>query len=212
MIRVNQVQLPLGAIDREAPVASETGRPPEEESGTLRKAVAKKLGVQHGDLAKLRVVRRTADARKRSAIKLVYSIDLELHVRGDSKRRTARALRQPIHTVLPSRRLTPATARLPSSQRQRDSDRSWWAWGRAVSFAGLILAEMGFRPLILERGKEVRKRTVDTFALWRKRQLDPESNVQFGEGGAGTFSDGKLYSQVRDRKHHGRKVLNENSF
>ena len=76
-------------------------------------------------------------------------------------------------------------------------------------FAGLILAQMGFRPLILERGKAVRERTQDTWGLWRKGILDPESNVQFGEGGAGTFSDGKLYSQIKDRKHYGRKVLTE---
>ena len=76
-------------------------------------------------------------------------------------------------------------------------------------FAGLVLAEMGFRPIILERGKEVRERTVDTFGFWRQGILDPESNVQFGEGGAGTFSDGKLYSQIKDPGHLGRKVLTE---
>jgi uncharacterized FAD-dependent dehydrogenase len=76
-------------------------------------------------------------------------------------------------------------------------------------FAALILAQMGLRPLILERGKVVRERTVDTFGFWRKRELNPESNVQFGEGGAGTFSDGKLYSQIKDPKHYGRKVLTE---
>ena len=76
-------------------------------------------------------------------------------------------------------------------------------------FAGLILAQMGFKPIILERGKAVRERTKDTFGLWRKRELHPESNVQFGEGGAGTFSDGKLWSQVKDPKHYGRKVLME---
>ena len=76
-------------------------------------------------------------------------------------------------------------------------------------FAGLVLAQMGFRPIILERGKAVRERTVDTFGLWRKKILNPESNVQFGEGGAGTFSDGKLYSQISDKRHYGRKVLTE---
>jgi hypothetical protein len=75
--------------------------------------------------------------------------------------------------------------------------------------AGLVLAQMGFRPIILERGKKVRERTKDTWGLWRKNQLNPESNVQFGEGGAGTFSDGKLYSQIKDPKHYGRKVLTE---
>ena len=76
-------------------------------------------------------------------------------------------------------------------------------------FAALILAQMGFRPIILERGKVVRERTKDTWGLWRRRVLDPESNVQFGEGGAGTFSDGKLYSQIKDPRHLGRKVLTE---
>jgi uncharacterized protein len=81
--------------------------------------------------------------------------------------------------------------------------------GPAGLFAGLILAQSGFRPIILERGKAVRERTKDTFALWRQGKLDPESNAQFGEGGAGTFSDGKLYSQIKDPRHHGRKVLTE---
>src|SRR4029079_4108203 len=76
-------------------------------------------------------------------------------------------------------------------------------------FAALILAQMGFRPLILERGKLVRERTKDTWGLWRRSVLQPESNVQFGEGGAGTFSDGKLYSQTKDPHFHGRKVLEE---
>ena len=74
-------------------------------------------------------------------------------------------------------------------------------------FAGLVLAQMGFRPIILERGKAVRERTKDTWGLWRKKVLNPESNVQFGEGGAGTFSDGKLWSQISDPRHYGRKVL-----
>ena len=81
--------------------------------------------------------------------------------------------------------------------------------GPSGLFAGLILAQSGFRPIILERGKTVRERTKDTFDLWRKGALDPESNVQFGEGGAGAFSDGKLHTQIKDRKHYGRKVLEE---
>ncbi|KKK61836.1 hypothetical protein LCGC14_3010350, partial [marine sediment metagenome] len=82
-------------------------------------------------------------------------------------------------------------------------------FGPCGLFAGLLLAQMGFNPIILERGKEVRERTKDTFGFWRKRTLNTESNVQFGEGGAGTFSDGKLYSQVKDPKHYGRKVITE---
>ncbi len=82
-------------------------------------------------------------------------------------------------------------------------------FGPAGIFAALILAQSGFNPIVLERGKEVRKRTQDTWGLWRKNTLNPESNVQFGEGGAGTFSDGKLYSQIKDPKHYGRKVIEE---
>src|SRR5690606_38337046 len=82
-------------------------------------------------------------------------------------------------------------------------------FGPCGIFAALVLAQMGFRPIVLERGKAVRERTQDTWALWRKRELHPESNVQFGEGGAGTFSDGKLYSQIKDPRHLGRKVMHE---
>nr|NDG07438.1 hypothetical protein [Oxalobacteraceae bacterium] len=82
-------------------------------------------------------------------------------------------------------------------------------FGPCGLFAALILAQSGFRPIVVERGKVVRERTKDTFALWRQHQLNPESNVQFGEGGAGTFSDGKLWTQVGDPKHYGRKVLEE---
>jgi uncharacterized FAD-dependent dehydrogenase len=82
-------------------------------------------------------------------------------------------------------------------------------FGPCGIFAALVLAQMGFRPIVLERGKAVRERTQDTWGLWRKNTLNPESNVQFGEGGAGTFSDGKLYSQIKDPKHYGRKVLTE---
>jgi uncharacterized FAD-dependent dehydrogenase len=82
-------------------------------------------------------------------------------------------------------------------------------FGPCGMFAALVLAQMGFKPIVLERGKTVRERTKDTWGLWRKRELTPESNVQFGEGGAGTFSDGKLYSQIKDPRHLGRKVLTE---
>ncbi|MFM6922280.1 MAG: NAD(P)/FAD-dependent oxidoreductase, partial [Polynucleobacter victoriensis] len=82
-------------------------------------------------------------------------------------------------------------------------------FGPCGIFAALLLAQMGFKPIVLERGKQVRERTQDTWGLWRKKILNPESNVQFGEGGAGTFSDGKLYSQIKDPKFYGRKVIEE---
>ena len=82
-------------------------------------------------------------------------------------------------------------------------------FGPCGIFAALVLAQMGFKPIVLERGKTVRERTKDTWGLWRKRELHAESNVQFGEGGAGTFSDGKLYSQIKDPRFLGRKVMHE---
>jgi hypothetical protein len=169
----------------------------------LRSAIVKRLGIAPGDLAGYTIFRRSHDARKPSAIVFTYTLDLELkdeksvlaRLRGDRK-------------VLPTpdtayrfvaRAPTPAPAPRPVVI----------GTGPCGLFAGLLLAQMGFRPLILERGKAVRERTQDTWGLWRKGKLDPESNVQFGEGGAGTFSDGKLYSQIKDPGHRGRKVLTE---
>lgn len=82
-------------------------------------------------------------------------------------------------------------------------------FGPCGLFAALTLAQMGFKPIVLERGRNVRQRTKDTWGLWRNHKLDTESNVQYGEGGAGLFSDGKLYSQVKDPKFYGRKVMHE---
>jgi uncharacterized FAD-dependent dehydrogenase len=203
MIRLTGVHLPLHAVDAGDHSASD--RPPEEDGIALRKAVAKKLGIELETVERLHVVRRTPDARKRSAIKLVYTVDVELSGSTPEAELLTRFEHDPTVLATPDTRYQPVA----SSSGQEAHRPVVIGLGPCGLFAGLILAEMGFRPLILERGKEVRKRTVDTFALWRKRQLDPESNVQFGEGGAGTFSDGKLYSQVRDRKHHGRKVLRE---
>jgi uncharacterized FAD-dependent dehydrogenase len=169
----------------------------------LRSAIVKRLGIAPEDLAGYTIFRRSHDARKPSAIVFTYTLDLELkdensvlaRLRGD-------------RNVLP----TPDTsyrfvARAPTSA---PAPRPVViGTGPCGLFAGLLLAQMGFRPLILERGKAVRERTQDTWGLWRKGKLDPESNVQFGEGGAGTFSDGKLYSQIKDPDHRGRKVLTE---
>ncbi len=169
----------------------------------LRSAIVKRLGIAPEDLAGYTIFRRSHDARKPSAIVFTYTLDLELkdensvlaRLRGD-------------RNVQP----TPDTsyrfvARAPTSA---PAPRPVViGTGPCGLFAGLLLAQMGFRPLILERGKAVRERTQDTWGLWRKGKLDPESNVQFGEGGAGTFSDGKLYSQIKDPGHRGRKVLTE---
>jgi uncharacterized protein len=154
------------------------------------------------DLLAYTIAKRSYDARKRSAIVLIYSIDVEV-------RKEAEIL-QRLHDD-PHVKPTPDTRYHFVAQAPPDlaSRPVVIGTGPCGLFAGLILAQMGFRPIILERGKAVRERTVDTFGLWREKVFNAESNVQFGEGGAGTFSDGKLYSQIKDPMHHGRKVLTE---
>ncbi len=169
----------------------------------LRSAIVKRLGIAPGDLAGYTIFRRSHDARKPSAIVFTYTLDLELkdeksvltRLRGD---RNVQPTPDTCYRFV-AHASSPAPAPRPVVI----------GTGPCGLFAGLLLAQMGFRPLILERGKAVRERTQDTWGLWRKGKLDPESNVQFGEGGAGTFSDGKLYSQIKDPGHRGRKVLTE---
>lgn len=185
MLRITELKLPLD----HAP-------------GALRDAVLARLKIKVLDLTSFSVFRRGWDARKRSAIQLVYTIDVE--VRGEAQI-LARFANDA--NVTP----TPDTTYKLVSRAPRDLKRRPVVIGAGPCglFAALILAQMGFRPIILERGRVVRQRTKDTWGLWRRGQLDPASNVQFGEGGAGTFSDGKLYSQIKDPGHRGRKVLTE---
>ncbi|MFI4969897.1 MAG: NAD(P)/FAD-dependent oxidoreductase [Lysobacterales bacterium] len=185
MLRLTDIKLPLDHRE-DALVAS----------------ILARLGIAAQELISHSIAKRSHDARQRGAIALIYALDVETT-------REAEILRR-LHDdpgVMP----TPDTAyRFVTHAATPPALRPIViGTGPCGLFAGLILAQMGLAPIILERGKAVRERTVDTFGLWRKRQLDPESNVQFGEGGAGTFSDGKLYSQVRDPQHRGRKVLSE---
>ncbi|MEO8275891.1 MAG: FAD-dependent oxidoreductase [Thermoanaerobaculia bacterium] len=169
----------------------------------LAAAVSDRLGIAAEEILEWKIFKRSADARQRRNIRLVYIVD----VRCRSENEVLRRLAGDPRVVITPDATYRFVARAPSD----------FAGPRPIVigmgpcglFAALTLAEMGFRPLVLERGKAVRERTVDTFGLWRRGVLDPESNVQFGEGGAGTFSDGKLYSQVRDRRHLGRKVLTD---
>src|SRR5438128_225228 len=170
--------------------------------GEIKAAVLKRLDLKPQDLISYSVYRRAVDARKRSAIALTYTLDIELRNEAAVLKRFAR-----------DRNVAPAPdegyrlkARAPATPASRPVV---IGTGPCGLLAGLVLAQMGFRPLILERGKVVRERTKDTWGLWRRSVLNPESNVQFGEGGAGTFSDGKLYSQIKDPKHCGRKVLDQ---
>ncbi|MGE5466884.1 MAG: NAD(P)/FAD-dependent oxidoreductase [Ignavibacteria bacterium] len=185
MLRITELKLPLDH--------------PED---ALRAAACKRLGIPDKDLLALSVFRRGYDARKKSQIVLVYAVDVE--VRNEAA--VLQRLREDRHVgPTPDMRYR-FVARAPAALASRPVV---VGTGPCGLFAGLLLAQMGFKPIILERGKAVRERTKDTWGLWRQRKLDPESNVQFGEGGAGTFSDGKLHSQIKDPQYRGRKVLEE---
>ena len=189
MLRITELRLPLDH--------------PED---ALRAAILGRLGIEDAALAGFTVFRRGFDARRKSAIVLIYTVDCEVadeaavlarhtddrHVRPSPDTRYRFVARAPadFHAVP---RLRPVVI----------------GFGPCGIFAALVLAQMGLRPLVLERGKPVRERTKDTWGLWRRGVLEPESNVQFGEGGAGTFSDGKLWSQISDPRHLTRKVLEE---
>lgn len=185
MIRITELRLPLE-------------HPPE----ALKTAIAKRLNVAESAIRHFSVFKRSHDARKKNALQFIYSVDVDVENEAAILRRLADDAKI---------RPTPDTdyhfvARAPSEPGSRPVV---VGFGPAGIFAALVLAQMGYKPLVLERGKAVRERTKDTWGLWRNKILNPESNVQFGEGGAGTFSDGKLYSQVKDPRHLGRKVLTE---
>jgi uncharacterized FAD-dependent dehydrogenase len=190
MLRLTEIKLPLN-------------HPPE----ALAEAVLTRLAIPPADLLSCTVFRRAHDARKKSAIALIYSLDVEVRNEGDILERFAQGKVKGGGLVMPKPDIDYRfVARAPENFTRRPIV---IGAGPCGLFAALILAQMGFRPIILDRGKVVRERTKDTWQLWRKSVLDPESNVQFGEGGAGTFSDGKLYSQIKDPRHLGRKVLTE---
>lgn len=188
MIRLSELRLPLDHTEDE-----------------LRAAVLEDLGLAPEELIGYSVFRRSFDARRRGKIFLTYHLDVETAHEEEVLRR----LRGAPHVGPTPDTTYRLPVEAPKDQPLPPPRPIVIGMGPCGLFAALMLAEMGFRPILLERGKKVRERTVDTFGLWRKRRLDPESNVQFGEGGAGTFSDGKLYSQVKDPGHRGRKVLTE---
>jgi len=168
----------------------------------LTAAILARLRIAEDNLISHAVFKRSVDARKSSAILFTYALDVAVNDEGAILERFKN---DPQISIAPDTSYH-FVAQAPANLASRPVV---IGMGPAGLFAGLILAQSGFRPLILERGKVVRERTKDTFGLWRQGVLHPESNAQFGEGGAGTFSDGKLYSQIKDTRHYGRKVLNE---
>jgi uncharacterized protein len=190
MIRLSEIKLTLAQA--------------EQPDASLHAAAAVLLGVPPADIAQVAVFKRSFDARK-ADLMAVYIVDVTL---ADPACEADVLARFPGH---PHIGCTPDMAwRPPVQVAQPPSERPVVVgFGPCGIFAALVLAQMGLRPIVLERGKTVRERTRDTWGLWRKHALDPESNVQFGEGGAGTFSDGKLYSQIKDPRHLGRKVMAE---
>ena len=188
MLRLTELKLPLDHPDT-----------------ALRDAVLSTLNIASDDLLSLAIARRGYDARRRSAIHLVYAVDIKVR---NEPAILARFTGNP--SIRPSPDTTyrfPVIRRTPAAIPPKRP--VVIGTGPCGLLAALTLAEMGFRPLILERGKLVRERTKDTWGLWRRGILDPESNVQFGEGGAGTFSDGKLYSGIKDSRHLRQKLLIE---
>ena len=196
MIRLSEIRLPLSALPSD---------PDTQPEAALRARAAQALGlVDAADIATLRVFKRSFDARKVDLL-AVYIVDITL---ADPTQQAALLEK---FAGNPHIQPTPDMAWHPVGQAPAELPLRpvVVGFGPCGIFAALVLAQMGFKPIVLERGKNVRERTQDTWGLWRKRELNPESNVQFGEGGAGTFSDGKLYSQIKDPRHLGRKVMAE---
>ena len=186
MLRITELKLPLDH--------------PEE---ALRPAIVQRLGIGPDDLLDFSLFKRSYDARKKSSeLQFIYTIDCSVR---DEAALLAKFADDHHVTAAPNITYQPV-GQAPANLDERPLV---VGFGPCGIFAALILAQAGFKPIVLERGTEVRQRTKDTWGLWRKNVLNPESNVQFGEGGAGTFSDGKLYSQIKDPKHLGRKVLQE---
>jgi len=174
----------------------------------LRQAVAAALAVSDAEISAISVFKRSYDARKKTAIQLIYSLDVEL---SEPARARVLAANAESSKILPSPDTTyQFVAQAPADFPRADQQRPIIiGFGPCGILAALVMAQMGLKPIVLERGQNVRIRTQDTWGLWRKQTLNTESNVQFGEGGAGTFSDGKLWSQIQDKHHYGRKVLAE---
>jgi uncharacterized FAD-dependent dehydrogenase len=191
MLRINEIKLPLHHNDDE-----------------LRAAIIQKLAITADELLTFSIFKRSYDARKKTSILLIYQIDVNLTKDVESRVLLSSTKNNDVR-ISPDTSynfVAQADTNFPNSDQLRPIV---IGFGPCGMLAALLLAQMGLKPIVLERGQDVRQRTKDTWGFWREGKLNTESNVQFGEGGAGTFSDGKLYSQVKDKRHLGRKVLNE---
>lgn len=224
MLRINEVKLAIEQADTLT-----------HQDDQIKAALLKRLSIPETDLMSFTIFKRGVDARKSHSILYVYSLDVEVKNEAKllSKLRRDKHIKPAPDTsyhfvAVAGEALPPSQPSILKGEGALSADtfntfspsqgKGWdggklrpviVGFGPAGIFAALILAQSGFKPIVLERGKEVRKRTKDTWDLWRKSELNPESNVQFGEGGAGTFSDGKLYTQIKDPQHYGRKVIKE---
>jgi uncharacterized FAD-dependent dehydrogenase len=190
MIRLSEIKLTLAEAEQPEPV--------------LLAAACRMLGLAREQIAQVELFKRSFDARKADLV-AVFIVDVTLSEPAQEPALLAKYAGNPHIAASPDMEWR-APVEAPATQPLRPVV---VGFGPCGIFAALVLAQMGFRPIVLERGKPVRQRTKDTWDLWRKSELQPESNVQFGEGGAGTFSDGKLWSQIKDPRHLGRKVMTE---
>ena len=189
MLRITELKLPLDHAE-----------------AALADAIIARLAIKADDLFKFTVFRRGYDSRKKADIQLVYTVDVEVSPLHEAY--LLKKFRKDVH-ITPTPDTSYKFVAEPAALTGAAHRPVVIGFGPCGMLAALILAQMGLKPIILERGKVVRERTKDTWGFWRERKLNAESNVQFGEGGAGTFSDGKLWTQVKDPKHYGRKVLEE---
>ncbi len=215
MIRISELKLPLTALPvevrRAADAPSETDEdriPPPHPEEALRQLAAKALAIDAIAIDQLHVFKRSFDARKADLL-AVFIVDITLKDPAAEDSLLKQFSGNP-HIQATPNMTWQAPCHAPANFGLEEGERPVVVgFGPCGIFAALSLAQMGFKPIVIERGSPVRQRTKDTWGLWRKQTLNPESNVQFGEGGAGTFSDGKLYSQIKDPRHLGRKVMNE---